>query len=73
MHWIKGSPNDFDTQGEYRELTFYEQIDDGRPWTMTKKLLMIVPTALYVAIGIPSAPTESLALLLPVWPQTMPS
>lgn len=47
MHWIKGSPDD-DCNGECCELTFWEQIDQGTPWTPTKKVLMVVPTALYV-------------------------
>ena len=47
MHWIKGTPSEVgDLQGKYRELTFWEQIDDGMPWTPTKKFLMLIPTAL---------------------------
>ena len=52
MHWIKGSPDDNETNGAYRELTFWEQIDDGRPWTRTRKLFMIVPTALFAIASI---------------------
>lgn len=49
MHWIKGSPDENEMRrGDYKEFTFYEQIDNGRPWTDTKKGLILVPTILYV-------------------------
>lgn len=85
MHWIKGSPDDNDTQGEYRELTFWEQIDDGkqqffedlrrysnirlgRPWTTTKKLMMIVPTALFsIASIVTDYAVVDLAINMPIW------
>ncbi|KAF1792413.1 ORM protein [Phytophthora cactorum] len=51
MHWIKGSPDD-NSMGDYRELTFYEQIDQGHPWTNTKKFLMMIPTFLFLAASV---------------------
>lgn len=43
FHWIKGCP-DNTGQGDYNELTLFEQIDGGIPWTNTKKFLMLIPT-----------------------------
>ena len=48
FHWIKGSPDNF-SQGEFNGLTLWEQIDDGIPWTKTKKVFFLVPTALLFA------------------------
>ena len=45
LHWVKGSPDE-ETQGVYNNLTLYEQIQYGKPWTKTKKFLMFVPTFL---------------------------
>jgi hypothetical protein len=49
LHWLKGSPfhNDGD-QGKSRPLTHWEQIDSGRHFTTTKKLLIILPTVLFL-------------------------
>lgn len=48
FHWIKGSPDNF-SQGEFNGLTLWEQIEDGIPWTKTKKLFFLVHTALVFA------------------------
>jgi hypothetical protein len=37
-------------QGDYIEMTTWEQIDNGVPWTDTKKFLTIVPIILYVVM-----------------------
>lgn len=50
FHWIKGSPDNF-SQGEFNGLTLWEQIDDGIPWTKTKKLFFLVHTALVFAVS----------------------
>jgi hypothetical protein len=42
---VKDCPDE-STQGEYKALTLYEQIDAGVPWTQTKKFLMLVPAVL---------------------------
>ncbi|XP_062517446.1 ORM1-like protein 2 [Corticium candelabrum] len=48
LHCLKGSPFQNDgNQGKSRPLTHWEQIDDGTHWTTTKKLLTIVPIALF--------------------------
>jgi len=48
FHWIKGSPDNF-SQGEFNGLTLWEQIDDGIPWTKTKKLFFLIHTVLVFA------------------------
>jgi len=51
MHWWKGVPfqfNDGADQGRYDKDTFWEQIDDGRQWTSSKKKFMIVPPILLI-------------------------
>ena len=81
MHWIKGSPADNESQGEYREMTFFEQVlaclhlerlmaqvDGGRPWTWTKKGLMIMPSVIFAMASI-SSDYNSVDLLInfPIW------
>ena len=60
FHWIKGSPDNYSqvkylffvifgdwicfSQGDFNGMTFYEQIDDGVPYTAPKKFLMLYPT-----------------------------
>lgn len=48
FHWVKGSPDTF-SQGEFNGLTLWEQLDNGTPWTRTKKVFFLVPTMLCVA------------------------
>jgi len=68
MHWIKGSPDEQNSMGDYRELTFYEQIDEGHPWTPTKKFLMMVPTALFMAASVATDyDTKHLLINFPIW------
>eukprot|EP00753_Platysulcus_tardus_P010688 PLAT2965.1.p2 GENE.PLAT2965.1~~PLAT2965.1.p2 ORF type:complete len:181 (+),score=75.82 PLAT2965.1:47-544(+) len=45
IHWTKGSPHEL--QGEMDDWTFWEQLDDGVPWTASKKFLFITPLLLY--------------------------
>lgn len=67
MHWIKGSPDDCN-MGDYRELTFYEQIDQGHPWTTTKKFLMTIPTLLFLAASVATDyDTRHLLINFPIW------
>ena len=47
MHHVKGTAVWVD-QGQYGDDTFWEQIDGGRPWTPTRKVLLVVPVLLYV-------------------------
>lgn len=47
LHWARGTPI-WEDQGEFEELTVWEQVDNGIPWTMTKKVLMIIPVILCV-------------------------
>jgi hypothetical protein len=42
LHWNKGSIVVEDS-GEYEELTFWEQIDDGNQFTGNKKMFMLIP------------------------------
>ncbi|DAZ94448.1 TPA: hypothetical protein N0F65_002766 [Lagenidium giganteum] len=68
MHWIKGSPDDTNSMGDYRELTFYEQIDDGHAWTGNKKFLMIVPTVLFMLASVATDyDTRHLLINFPIW------
>jgi len=47
LHWNKGSLVIEDT-AEYEELTFWEQIDDGNQFTMTRKLFTVVPILIFL-------------------------
>lgn len=67
LHWAKGSPDPV-AQGEYNGLTVWEQIDDGEPWTISKKVFMIVPT-LTLIYGLNAANYDKtyMAINLPVY------
>ncbi len=45
FHQSKGTPI-WGDQGLYNDVTFWEQIDGGRPWTPARKVLLIVPLVL---------------------------
>lgn len=45
FHWNRGSPM-WEDQGEFIDKTLWEQIDNGVPWTDTRKYLMVVPILL---------------------------
>jgi hypothetical protein len=47
LHWNKGSIVVEDS-GEYEELTFWEQIDDGNQFTGNKKMFMLIPIFLFL-------------------------
>eukprot|EP00823_Brevimastigomonas_motovehiculus_P002110 TRINITY_DN1347_c0_g3_i1.p1 TRINITY_DN1347_c0_g3~~TRINITY_DN1347_c0_g3_i1.p1 ORF type:complete len:168 (-),score=29.51 TRINITY_DN1347_c0_g3_i1:574-1077(-) len=47
VHWIRGTPIS-DDQGMYQKYTFWEQIDDGRQYTVTRKLFILVPVVISV-------------------------
>lgn len=47
LHWAKGNPF-FHGQGKYDKLTFWEQLDDGKQYTPTRKVLTIVPVLLFI-------------------------
>lgn len=47
LHWNRGSPV-WEDQGEHIDQTVWEQIDNGVPWTPTRKFFIIVPILLYV-------------------------
>lgn len=38
-------------QGAYNNDTFWEQLDDGVPWTRAKKILLIIPVIMCVIGG----------------------
>lgn len=46
FHWKKGSPFSED-QGMYDKLTWWEQVDNGRQLTRSRKFLTFVPVLLY--------------------------
>jgi hypothetical protein len=46
MHWVTGSPSDLGDCSDYFDLTWWEQLEDGAPWTSTKKNLMVIPLVL---------------------------
>lgn len=67
FHWIKGSP-DFYSQGVFNGLTLWEQIDDGEPWTNTKKFLMLVPSLLLlVALYASEFSPVHMGINVPIW------
>ena len=47
LHLIKGTPWDPGDQGNLRELTYWEQIDDGAQFTVIRKFLIVVPIILF--------------------------
>lgn len=48
MHYITGTPGELGDQGEYSNLTWWEQLDDGTEWTMARKALMSLPIILFL-------------------------
>lgn len=46
LHWVRGSPI-WEDQGEFIEKTAWEQIDNGVPWTDTRKFLILTPVILF--------------------------
>lgn len=48
LHVCKGSPFAQYDQGKYRRHTFWEQIDEGRQDTATRRFFTVVPIVLYV-------------------------
>jgi len=48
LHLLKGSPWVTHDQGKSRRLTHWEQIDDGRQFTSTKKFLTGIPIVLFL-------------------------
>jgi hypothetical protein len=47
FHWKKGTPF-ADDQGMYNQLTWWEQIDNGKQLTRNRKFLVVVPVVLWV-------------------------
>lgn len=67
LHWAKGSPDPV-AQGEYDDLTVWEQIDGGKPWTTSKKILMLVPTLMMLlALNAANYDKHYMALNLPFY------
>lgn len=50
MHYVTGVPADLDND-EFYQLTWWEQLDDGVPWTERKRNLMIIPVALFLVVA----------------------
>ena len=53
LHWFRiqqfDKQNIYDTSEAFEEpQTFWEQIDDGKQWTMTRKWLLVTPVLLYL-------------------------
>ncbi len=64
---MKGSPDD-NSMGDYRELTFYEQIDEGHAWTGNKKFLIVLPTVLLMLASVTTDyDVKHLMINIPVW------
>ena len=68
FHFNRGSPL-WEDQGVFIDRTFWEQIDNGVPWTRNRKFLFVVPIALCVlrsgAHMAASAPPLAAALFQP--------
>ncbi|KAJ3202034.1 hypothetical protein HDU82_007662, partial [Entophlyctis luteolus] len=45
FHWVLGVPFQLN-QGEYEDLTLWEQMDKGEPFTPAKKYLTVIPILL---------------------------
>jgi hypothetical protein len=48
MHYVTGTPGELQDQGEYSNLTWWEQLDGGMQWTMAHKALMTIPLVLFL-------------------------
>jgi heme-degrading monooxygenase HmoA len=48
MHYVTGTPGELQDQGEYSNLTWWEQLDDGTHWTTARKALMLIPIVLFL-------------------------
>ena len=48
MHYVTGTPGELQDQGEYQNLTWWEQLDDGLEWTTARKALMTIPIVLFL-------------------------
>lgn len=48
FHWLIGSPFGSTNQGEYSNLTLWEQLDDGEQFTSSKKFLTLFPIILFL-------------------------
>jgi len=50
IHWSKGTPytTTQEENGEFDELTFWEQIDNGRQFTTKRKVLTLIPFILFL-------------------------
>jgi hypothetical protein len=46
FHLTRGTPFDDDSQGKYRDRSFWEQIDGGVQFSSTRKVLTAVPILL---------------------------
>lgn len=55
LHWSRGTPI-WEDQGEHIEKTVWEQIDNGVPWTESRKFLMLVPVVVCVRAALPLLP-----------------
>lgn len=57
LHWVKGAPFFIQQPPEDEDIeneTFWEQIDHGKQFTYNRKMLSLIPVALYVSIFVNS-------------------
>lgn len=47
LHFVKGTPWETIDQGDVRDLTHWEQIDNGVQFTATRKFLTVIPIILF--------------------------
>ena len=67
FHWAKGSP-DTHAQGDYDDLTVWEQLDGGASWSATKKVFLIVPTLVLLAyLNAADFSRHALAVHVPIY------
>merc|ERR1719419_1082179 len=48
LHWNKGTINAFDW-GLFDKLSFWEQIDNGKQYTTSRKLFTLMPILIFLA------------------------
>ena len=51
MHLFQGAPGELRDQGEYHDMSWWEQLEGGLPWTLHKKILMLVPLLLFLFVS----------------------
>lgn len=77
MHYISGTPGELQDLGEFATYTWWEQLDDGVQWTLSRKLWMLQEIVFFLVTSYlteyePSHLVINMAVLLLVMVPKMP-